>query len=48
MAEKVVCFRNAAAHLEPGGRFVIEVLIPGLRRLPAGQKVVPYHVSPTR
>lgn len=46
--EQVACFRNAAAHLEPGGRFVIEVLIPGLRRLPAGQKVVPYHVSPTR
>jgi SAM-dependent methyltransferase len=23
--EQVACFRNAAAHLEPGGRFVIEV-----------------------
>lgn len=46
--EQVACFRNAAAHLEPGGRFVIEVMIPELRRLPAGQNVVPFHVSPTR
>ncbi|WP_392959020.1 class I SAM-dependent DNA methyltransferase [Streptomyces sp. LN245] len=47
-AEQVACFRNAAAHLEPGGCFVIEVLIPELRRLPAGQNVVPFQVSPTR
>ena len=47
-AEQVACFRNAAAHLEPGGCFVIEVLIPELRRLPAGQNVVPFHVSPAR
>ncbi|MEU6273125.1 class I SAM-dependent methyltransferase [Streptomyces populi] len=47
-AEQVACFRNAAAHLEPGGRFVIEVVVPELRRLPAGQNVVPFHVSPTR
>jgi SAM-dependent methyltransferase len=46
-AEQVACFRNAAEHLEPGGCFVIEVLVPELRRLPAGQKVVPYHVSST-
>ena len=45
---QVACFRNVAAHLEPGGCFVIEVMIPDLRRLPAGQNVVPRHVSPTR
>ena len=28
--EQVECFRNVAAHLEPGGRFVIEVVVPGL------------------
>lgn len=28
--EQVACFRNAAAHLQPGGFFVIEVFIPGL------------------
>ena len=45
---QVACFRNAAAHLEPGGCFVIEVGVPELRRLPPGQNVVPFHVSPTR
>jgi SAM-dependent methyltransferase len=47
-AAQVDCFRNAAAHLAPGGCFVIEVSIPDLRRLPAGQNAVPFHVSPTR
>ncbi|MFI6333822.1 class I SAM-dependent DNA methyltransferase [Streptomyces sp. NPDC050535] len=47
-AAQVDCFRNVAAHLEPGGRFVIEVMVPELRKLPAGQTVVPFHVGPTR
>ena len=33
---QVACFANAAAHLEPGGRFVVEVGVPQLRRLPPG------------
>jgi SAM-dependent methyltransferase len=45
---QVACFRNAAAHLEPGGCFVIEVAVPELRKLPPGQSVVPFHVSPER
>jgi SAM-dependent methyltransferase len=45
---QVACFRNAAAHLEPGGCFVIEVGIPDLRRLPPGQNMVPWQVTPTR
>ena len=45
---QVACFRNVAAHLAPGGCFVIEVHVPQLRRLPPGQDVVPYHVSQTR
>jgi len=36
-AGQVACFRNAAAHLEPGGCFVIEVGLPELRRLPPGE-----------
>jgi SAM-dependent methyltransferase len=36
-ATQVACFRNAAAHLEPGGCFVIEVMVPELRRLPPGE-----------
>ncbi|MGY0002934.1 class I SAM-dependent DNA methyltransferase [Micromonospora sp. I033] len=44
---QVACFRNVADHLEPGGCFIIEVLVPELRRLPYGQNIVPYTVSPT-
>ncbi|MFE0651125.1 class I SAM-dependent methyltransferase [Streptomyces sp. NPDC059534] len=36
--EQVQCFRNAARHLAPGGRFVIELWVPELRNLPPGQK----------
>jgi SAM-dependent methyltransferase len=36
-AAQVACFRNAAAHLDPGGCFVIEVMIPELQRLPSGE-----------
>jgi SAM-dependent methyltransferase len=35
--EQVAVFRNAAAHLEPGGVFVVEVVVPQLRRLPPGE-----------
>jgi len=35
--QQVACFANAAAHLEPGGCFVIEVVVPDLRRLPPGE-----------
>lgn len=35
--EQVSCFANAAAHLEPGGRFLIELGVPDLRRLPPGE-----------
>jgi SAM-dependent methyltransferase len=34
---QVACFRNVAAHLEPGGCFVVEVLVPELQRLPPGE-----------
>ena len=43
---QVECFRNAAAHLAPGGRFVIENVVPELRRLPPGETIVPFDVSP--
>jgi SAM-dependent methyltransferase len=44
-AAQVACFRNAAAHLQPGGVFVIEVLIPELRRLPHGERHVVFAAS---
>jgi SAM-dependent methyltransferase len=45
---QVACFENAAAHLEQGGCFVIEVGVPGLQRLPPGETVRPFRVTPTR
>ena len=42
---QVDCFKNAAAHLEPGGHFVVEVMVPALRRLPPGQTIHPFEVS---
>ncbi|WP_231851320.1 class I SAM-dependent DNA methyltransferase [Microlunatus phosphovorus] len=43
---QVDVFVNAAAHLRPGGLFLIEVGLPDLRRLPPGQDIVPFAVSP--
>jgi SAM-dependent methyltransferase len=45
--EQVECFRNVAAHLEPGGCFVIEVEVPELQRLPPGETVRAFTVTPT-
>ncbi|WP_127473586.1 class I SAM-dependent methyltransferase [Microbacterium sulfonylureivorans] len=36
--EQVACFRNAARHLAPGGRFVIELWVPQLRALAPGHR----------
>ncbi len=44
--EQIACFRNVAAHLEPGGCFVIEVGVPALQRLPPGETVRAFDVSP--
>jgi SAM-dependent methyltransferase len=44
--EQVACFENVAAHLEPGGRFVIEVIVPALRRIPPGETVRAFTVTP--
>ncbi|MBT2456240.1 class I SAM-dependent methyltransferase [Streptomyces sp. ISL-86] len=43
---QVACFRNAAAHLAPSGCFVVEVLVPELRKIPAGQNFVPFRAGP--
>ena len=43
---QVACFENAARHLAPGGCFVIEVEVPQLRRLPPGERFVPFSVTP--
>jgi SAM-dependent methyltransferase len=47
-AAQVSCFCNVAAHLAPGGCFVIEVGVPELQRLPPGETIRAFHVSETR
>jgi SAM-dependent methyltransferase len=44
--EQVECFRNAARHLAPGGRFVVELEVPELRRLPPTQSAIVFHNDP--
>ena len=45
--DQIACFHNAAAHLKPGGCFVIEVVIPGLQRLPPGETIRPLYLRET-
>jgi SAM-dependent methyltransferase len=47
-AAQVACFGNVAAHLEPGGCFVVEVGVPDLQRLPPGETFHVFHASETR
>lgn len=44
--EQVAAFRNAAAHLEPGGCFVIENYVPELQRLPPGETIRVFTATP--
>ena len=46
--DQVACFANVARHLSPGGRFVIEVSVPDLRRLPPGESIKPFRMEPDR
>ena len=43
---QVACFRNVAAHLEPGGTFVVELWVPCLQRLPPGETTLAFDVTP--
>jgi SAM-dependent methyltransferase len=47
-AAQVACFRNVASMLAPGGLFVIEVEVPGLRLLPPGETNHAFHVGESR
>lgn len=42
---QIATFRNAARHLRPGGRFVVETMLPALRRLPPGERFVVFDGS---
>lgn len=43
---QVACFQHAAAHLGPGGCFVVEMTVPDLRRLAPGQDTVVFAHGP--
>jgi hypothetical protein len=43
---QVSCFQNAAAHLAPGGAFVVETAVPDLQRLPPGETILPFRAEP--
>lgn len=42
---QVAVFETAAAHLRPGGCFVVEVGIPDLQRLPRGDRFRPFSIT---
>jgi SAM-dependent methyltransferase len=42
---QVQSFKNAARHLSKGGKFVVETMVPELRRYPPGAIAVPFDVS---
>lgn len=42
---QVACFENVAAHLEPGGYFVAEIMLPELQRLSPGERFLPFSVE---
>lgn len=44
--EQVAVVANAAAHLEPGGCFVVEVVVPQLRSLPLGETGRVFRLEP--
>jgi SAM-dependent methyltransferase len=44
--EQLTVFGNAAAHLTPGGRFAVEVIVPNLRRVPPGERGLVFTLDP--
>lgn len=44
--DQLAVFANAAAHLEPGGCFVVEVIVPQLRRVPRGETGWVFRLDP--
>ena len=44
--DQLAVFADAAAHLEPGGHFVVEVIVPQLRRAPPGESARVFTLQP--
>jgi SAM-dependent methyltransferase len=47
-AAQVACFRNVARHLRLGGKFVLEVGVPDLQRLPPGETLQAGYLEESR
>lgn len=43
---QVACFENVAGHLDQGGCFAVEIMLPELQRLAPGERFVPFDVGP--
>jgi len=43
--DQVRCFRSVAAHLKPGGRFVLECFVPDLGRFDRGQRLAVHAID---
>lgn len=44
---QIACFQNAADHLEPGGRFLVETLVPPVQKIPFGETARAFDISDT-
>jgi len=42
------CHPTRSRHLEPGGRFLVEVGVPALQRLPPGETIRAFTLTPMR
>ena len=43
---QIACFRNAARHLGPSGRFLIETQVPPIQKLPIGETMHAFSSDP--
>jgi SAM-dependent methyltransferase len=43
--DQLAVFANAAAHLQPGGRFVVEVIVPQLQHVPPGDTALVFRLD---
>jgi SAM-dependent methyltransferase len=45
--KQVACFQNVAKHLQPGGRFVVELFVPDLLNISPGHNIRPFRADST-
>ena len=42
---QIACFENAARHMQPGGRFLVETLVPPIQKIPFGETKLAFACS---